>query len=432
MFGPMDRVPPPPQRPRWTPWQRIYAAGLFAVGATAVGFSVASDPDAVVAQLSRIDAAFFLVYGLFTIAIGYHHPRVGYYSFDRVAQVASILVLGPIPAACVNGLASFLYPWHRLARGVPIQDVIFAALNNSGLMALIVLISGTAYTSLGGAVPLVTLDVTTALLLLALVVTMQAANDLGMFGLLVVGRRSTNGFLQWFSVGLELSSSMTAVLVALVYNTSAPAVLGLLLAVLTVGMVGLRQFARMRQSLERIVADRTLELQEKSAALELLATHDNLTGLFNRRHADGYLERMLGDVGENQRKLTIALADIDFFKQVNDRHSHITGDEVLKRVAKTLSGICRPTDMIARYGGEEFLICFPDTDLLEGVRICERLRAAVEGDEWTALGLASAVTISFGVAERQRDSSPRTLRHAADLRLYQAKTRGRNRVIAAA
>jgi diguanylate cyclase (GGDEF)-like protein len=88
--------------------------------------------------------------------------------------------------------------------------------------------------------------------------------------------------------------------------------------------------------------------------------------------------------------------------------------------------------MIARYGGEEFLICFPDTDLLEGVRICERLRAAVEGDEWSALGLASAVTISFGVAERQRDSSPRTLRHAADLRLYQAKTRGRNRVIAAA
>jgi diguanylate cyclase (GGDEF)-like protein len=404
---------------------------LFAVGATAVGFSVASDSAAVLAQLSRIDAGFFLVYGLFTIAIGYHHPRVGYYSFDRVAQVASILVLGPIAAACVNGLASFLYPWHRLARGVPVQDVIFAALNNSGLMALIVLISGAVYTSLGGVVPLMTLDVTAALLLLTLVVTMQAANDLGMFGLLVVGRRSTNGFLQWFSVGLELSSSLTAVLVALVYNTAAPAVLGLLLAVLTVGMVGLRQFARMRQSLERIVADRTLELQEKTTALELLATHDNLTGLFNRRHADGYLERMLGEEG-GQRKLTIALADIDFFKQVNDSHSHITGDEVLKRVAKTLAAVCRSTDMIARYGGEEFLICFPDTDLLEAVRLCERLRAAVEGDDWAALGLAAAVTISFGVAERQRDSSPRTLRHAADLRLYQAKTRGRNRVIARA
>ena len=428
----MDRVPPPPQRPRWTSWQRVYAVGLFFVGAVSVGLAIGADPAATFTKLSSGDAAFFLLYGLFTIAIGYHHPKVGYYSFDRVAQVASILVLGPIPAACVNGLASFLYPWHRLARGVALHDVLFAALNNSGLMALIVLISGSVYTGLGGAVPLLTLDTTTALLLLALVVTMQAANDLGMFGLLVVGQRSTTGFLQWFSIGLELSSSMTAVLVALVYNTLPPAVLALLLAVLTVGMLGLRQFARMRQSLERIVAERTLALQEKTAALELLATHDNLTGLFNRRHADAYLERALGDGDDGQRKLTIALADIDFFKQVNDRHSHITGDEVLKRVAKTLGEICRPGDVIARYGGEEFLICFPDTDLLEGVRICERLRAAVEGDEWSTLGLASAVTISFGVAERQRDSSPRTLRHAADLRLYQAKTRGRNRVIARA
>jgi diguanylate cyclase (GGDEF)-like protein len=409
----------------------VYAVGLFVVGALSVGGAIVANP-AVFAQVSRVDAAFFLFYGLFTIAIGYHHPRVGYYSFDRVSQVASILVLGPIPAAFVNGLASFLYPWHRLARGVSLHDVVFASLNNSGLMALIVLLSGSLYAGLGGPVPLLALDARTGLLLLVLVVTMQAANDLGMFGLLVTGRRSTKGFLQWFSVGLELSSSMTAVLVALVYSTLPPAALALLLAVLTVGMVGLRQFARMRQSLERIVADRTLQLQEKTAALELLATHDNLTGLFNRRHADSYLERVLSDAGSGQRKLTIALADIDFFKQVNDRHSHITGDEVLKRVAKTLSGICRPTDMIARYGGEEFLICFPDTDLLEGVRICERLRAAVEGDEWSALGLASAVTISFGVAERQRDSSPRTLRHAADLRLYQAKTRGRNRVIAAA
>jgi diguanylate cyclase (GGDEF)-like protein len=409
----------------------VYAVGLFVVGALSVGGAIVANP-AVFAQVSRVDAAFFLFYGLFTIAIGYHHPRVGYYSFDRVSQVASILVLGPIPAAFVNGLASFLYPWHRLARGVSLHDVVFASLNNSGLMALIVLLSGSLYAGLGGPVPLLALDARTGLLLLVLVVTMQAANDLGMFGLLVTGRRSTKGFLQWFSVGLELSSSMTAVLVALVYSTLPPAALALLLAVLTVGMVGLRQFARMRQSLERIVADRTLQLQEKTAALELLATHDNLTGLFNRRHADSYLERVLSDSGSGQRKLTIALADIDFFKQVNDRHSHITGDEVLKRVAKTLSGICRPTDMIARYGGEEFLICFPDTDLLEGVRICERLRAAVEGDEWSALGLAAAVTISFGVAERQRDSSPRTLRHAADLRLYQAKTRGRNRVIAAA
>ena len=99
-------------------------------------------------------ALFFVCYGLFTISIGYQHPKFGYYSFDRVAQVASILVLGPIGAAWINGLASLIYPWHRAWRSVPLRNVASASLNNSGLMTLIILASGSLYTALGGEYPL--------------------------------------------------------------------------------------------------------------------------------------------------------------------------------------------------------------------------------------------------------------------------------------
>jgi diguanylate cyclase (GGDEF)-like protein len=186
----------------------------------------------------------------------------------------------------------------------------------------------------------------------------------------------------------------------------------------------------MRQTLEHLVDERTKALQEKTAELELLATRDKLTGLFNRRYADAYLDQLFRETGFGARRFTIALADIDFFKQINDRHSHPIGDQVLKRVADTLRAQCRDADTIARYGGEEFLFCFPDTGLAGGNQLCEQLRAAVERDDWRALGLGSAVTISFGVAERHRDSTLRSLLETADLRLYEAKKRGRNLVIA--
>jgi diguanylate cyclase (GGDEF)-like protein len=425
---PTDAVPRSP----WYPGQRAYAIALFAIAAVVLGASIGAAESPLFGIVTRFDAVFFFLYGLFTISVGYRHPQVGYYSFDRIGQVASILVLGPLPAACVNGLASFIYPWHRLLQGVPIHAVLLAALNNSGLMALIVLAAGSLYQALGGPIPLTALEPRTVLLLLALVLTMQILNELGMLWLRLAGRRPAAGFFQPFSVALELSASATAVLVALVYNTMPDAVLVLLLAVLTLGMFGLRQFARMRQALEGIVAERTKALREKTAELELLATRDKLTNLFNRRHADDYLDALFRQTDPRSHKLTIAIADIDFFKQVNDTHSHTIGDLVLKRVADILSAQCRPSDMIARYGGEEFLICFPDTGLNEGDRLCEELRAAIENDRWRELGLTSGVTISFGVAERQRDASPRDLLLQADLRLYEAKRRGRNRVIARA
>jgi diguanylate cyclase (GGDEF)-like protein len=429
-MDPRPETPPPPPATRWTRAQVVYAAALFTVAWALVGIALVRSEAPPLGATETTSAVFFFLYGLFTISIGYQHPNLGYYSFDRVSQVASILVLGPVPAALINGLASFAYPWHRLWKGVPPRRAALAALNNSGLMATIVLVSGAAYSAVGGAVPLTNLTGSTVVALLVLVLLMQALNDVGMLALYWLGRRNLSGFFHGFSYALELGAGATAVLVALIYNTMQTEVLVLTLAVLSVGMLALRQFADMRHKLEVIVAERTQKLEEKTRELELQATRDNLTGLFNRRYADEYLARELEICRRERRHLTVALADIDLFKRVNDLHSHATGDAVLRRVATLLRERCRTSDVLARYGGEEFLMCFPDTELREAHLICEELRTAVERCNWAQLGLAAGVTISFGIAEYRSDASPERLLSRADVRLYEAKNGGRNLVVA--
>jgi diguanylate cyclase (GGDEF)-like protein len=417
---------------RASPWgraERIYAGALFAVAAVLLAFAVSATPGAL-SRASPGELLFFLVYGLVTISIGYRHPRFGYYSFDRVAQVASILVLGPVAAAAINGLASLLYPWHRLWKGTPLPNVFFAALNNAGIMTLITLASGHLYTTLGGGVPLTTLAAPVVVALLALVLCMQILNDIGMLGLLYQRGTNRRGLFNTFSYALELGSGATAVLVALVYTRLDLAIFALLLGVLIAGMLALRQFAEMRHKLEALVAARTKSLEEKTRELEREATRDDLTGLFNRRYADAYLEQQLARSARVPQQLSVALADIDFFKQINDSHSHATGDEVLRRVADILRTRCRETDVIARYGGEEFLICFPDTTVAQAHTACEQLRAEVETHAWDVLGLHGKVTISFGIAACMPGLSLQAVIGKADMRLYSAKNAGRNRVVA--
>lgn len=410
--------------------EAVYSAALFLGALTLLGYEYLHTGDILIGQRGSV-ALFFLVYGIFTISIGYRHQTVGYYSFDRVSQVASLLVLGPFDAAWINGLASFIYPWHRLLKGVPFRQVLLAALNNAGLMALIIFLSGRLYLALGGQIPLTGLDLRLCVLAIVLVLCMQALNDVGMLGLIWLRGRGIKDFFQWFSFALEIGSGATAVLVALTFMLMPVEVFALLLVVLSIGMLALRQFATMRHKLELIVQDRTRSLQEKTRALELQATQDNLTGLFNRRYADAYLQRILDTAARNDQPFSVVLGDIDFFKKVNDEHSHATGDEVLKSVARLLRSRCRKTDMIARYGGEEFLICFPETDILQARWLAEELRVAVEGADWAPLGIAGGVTISFGVAEYTAKTTVESLLNNADKRLYAAKNNGRNLVVAA-
>jgi diguanylate cyclase (GGDEF)-like protein len=375
-------------------------------------------------------ALFFLLFGLFTINMGYHDPHLGYVSFDRVAQVSSLLVLGPLHAAWINGLASLLFPWQRLREGAPLRQVITASLNNAGLMTLMILACGTVYFALGGSIRVARLDAPAAVLLALLIVTMQIANEVG----LRVHLRLRDG--RWpdavirFVLGMEFGSGFAAVLVALVFVRMELAVFALLMAVLCAGMLVLRQFARMRIQLEAIVQDRTSVLSQKTLELERLATHDQLTGLFNRRFADEYLDRRIEEFNRYGRPFAIAMVDLDHFKRVNDKQSHVVGDEVLRRIAHVLIDRCRETDMVARYGGEEFLLCFPETNADGAVEICEQLRLAVSGVDWSPLATGIEVSLSAGVAEMRPSLDRSMLLRAADSKLYQAKEAGRNLVFA--
>ena len=195
----------------------------------------------------------------------------------------------------------------------------------------------------------------------------------------------------------------------------------------------MKKLGRRPQPYDTEVEERTVELKDKSLELERQATHDKLTSLFNRRYADDYLERQIESAKRYDRDFTIALADIDHFKQINDRFSHAVGDEVLRRVAEILVNRCRKTDVVARYGGEEFLLCFPDTNSDFAEQICGDIRTAIENADWSDIseqvGTHVYITISFGIAQAGNDTRRTSILSAADTRLYQAKKKGRNLVV---
>jgi diguanylate cyclase (GGDEF)-like protein len=408
----------------------LYSAVLFAVASIALGFAVARH-GAFPEGYGAGTAVFFLGYGLFTIFMGYTHPRVGHVSFDRIAQVGCILVLGPVAAAWINGLASLLYPWHRLREGKPVIEVLGAALHNAGLMTLMILVCGLLYTRLGGPAPLLQVQWSDALRLLVLLLTMQAINDVAMRVYMAVGEGRLPTTISPFAFAVEATAGLGGLLLALVYARMDLPTLLVLLLVLTLGMLALMELARMRIRLEALVAERTRELHDKTLELQRIATHDPLTGLHNRRYADDYLEERMSEFERYRRHFAIALVDLDDFKRINDEFSHDAGDEVLKAVARILAERCRDTDMVARYGGEEFLFCFPQADEAAAREACEKIRAAVARGGWDALVPGFRVTLSAGIAVMRAGFSRRELLGAADRALYAAKLSGRNKVCVA-
>ncbi len=376
-------------------------------------------------------AGFFIVFGLFAIATGFPHPVFGHVSFDRVAQVMSILVLGPVDAAWVNGLASLIYPWQRLRLGVSMRLVVTASLHNAGLMMFVILGSGLLYEYLGGAIPVTILDPGAGLLLFALVVSMQIVNDAGMMVMLYLRDTDPRLVFNRFTAVVEYVSGAAGIVLAIAFTNESLPYFVLLLLVLTAGMLVIMKYALMRVRLEKLVDERTEELRVQAEEFERQATHDKLTGLPNRRHADSYLQQQVDLAQRRNRRGALALADVDHFKRINDGFSHAIGDQVLERVAQILREGCRSTDFVARYGGEEFLLYFPDTGVERAARVCSELRKAVQGANWSDIAPDFDVTISFGLAEIRDAKHSRSILDEADMRLYRAKRTGRNRVIAA-
>jgi two-component system cell cycle response regulator len=166
------------------------------------------------------------------------------------------------------------------------------------------------------------------------------------------------------------------------------------------------------------------------------ALQDPLTGLYNRRHLDDRLAAELAAAQRHGRPLSLLMIDIDHFKEVNDDHGHLAGDEALKMVAFILRGAVRKEDVLARYGGEEFVIVARET-ALEGARVlAERIRRAVERSHCAWQGrelgvtVSIGVTVSVGLTEFVQGRTDREVLEAADRALYLAKQAGRNRVVA--
>jgi len=408
----------------------VYSALLLIAAVAAFAMVLASSGQGLLAgEYGWRTACFFFLFGLFTIATGFPHPVFGHVSFDRVAQVASILVLGPIDAAWVNGLASFIYPWQRLRQGVSLRLVVTASLHNSGLMIFVVLGAGLLYQAVGGGIPLGALSFSAAILVLVLVIAMQFINDLGMMFILYLRNGDPHQVFSRFTAAVEYVSGGAGVVLAVAFTAQSMAYFALQVLVFAAGMVVIMRYALMRYRLEGIVAERTEELRVQAERFERQATHDKLTGLPNRRHADDYLKHQFDLAQRNNYMGALAFADIDHFKQINDRYSHAIGDRVLERVARILSEGCRKTDFVARYGGEEFLLYFPNTGTVSARKVCSQLRIAVEDADWTDVSPGLRVTLSFGLAEFADPARSDTILDEADERLYRAKREGRNRVI---
>jgi len=196
--------------------------------------------------------------------------------------------------------------------------------------------------------------------------------------------------------------------------------------------------ATLRQAnaeLEARVAARTEELQlalsrQESLVAELadLSMRDPLTGMYNRRHTELELPRLMSAAARYGQPLAIALADLDHFKQVNDDHSYSTGDEVLLRFAQIMKDTARGSDLLARYGGEEFLFVMPQTTLDQAVVLCERLRRSVAGHPWSDVVPELSLTVSIGVADSSTLDDLPALIATVDAALHRAKREGRNRV----
>ncbi len=188
--------------------------------------------------------------------------------------------------------------------------------------------------------------------------------------------------------------------------------------------------ARVRTQIKRKrYSDRLRNKLDESVEL---AITDALTGLYNRRYMEGHLKTLVEEAVQRGKPLSVLVADIDYFKSVNDTHGHDAGDEVLKEFAARMRQNTRGIDLACRLGGEEFVVMMPDTDLAKAYMVGERLRQCIASMPFDLPnGAKISVTASVGVASLEGvDDTQDGLVKRADQALYCAKRDGRNRVVA--
>ena len=229
----------------------------------------------------------------------------------------------------------------------------------------------------------------------------------------------------FFFVGLGMTQADTSILLSNRANGLGATMLGLVLS------LGLWRSNARYLLLQRELTARNATLEQQQDELVWLATRDALTGLYNRREFMRLSELELKRAQRQGGFTSAIVIDLDHFKSINDRHGHPAGDKVLAHVALCLLGGVRETDLVARIGGEEFMVLLPQTDIDAATGLANKLRhllretpPAISRDE------RIAVTASFGVGclPGGTEGTMASLYAAADKALYDAKTRGRDRV----
>jgi diguanylate cyclase (GGDEF)-like protein len=193
-----------------------------------------------------------------------------------------------------------------------------------------------------------------------------------------------------------------------------------------------RSLLRVKQ-LHDELEEKLRELEQARKELQELAVTDGLTGLYNYRYFRERLQNEVDRAERHQLDLSLVMMDLDYFKQYNDRNGHPAGDEVLRALGELLRRNLRKVDVAARYGGEEFALILVETNGPNACVVAEKLRRLVEEYEFPFRENqpGGRITISAGVAAYPDDgTSAEALISAADTYLYQAKQRGRNRVVA--
>jgi len=178
-----------------------------------------------------------------------------------------------------------------------------------------------------------------------------------------------------------------------------------------------------------------LSLEKANKEIKQLSRTDSLTGCYNRGHLNELLPREIKRALRYRHSMALAMCDIDHFKKVNDTYGHQCGDEVLKIFVQSISELIRTdTDWLARYGGEEFLLVLPETKLENAYGLAERLRKhiaqkIIETEEDKVSITASFGVTGFDVSSSSNNITPEALINTADKYMYEAKKKGRNRVV---
>ena len=186
-----------------------------------------------------------------------------------------------------------------------------------------------------------------------------------------------------------------------------------------------------RKIFENVITDKNEELQTALEQIRDMAVRDELTGVYNRRHVQDFLQHEKAMSDRTQHQFSICYVDLDYFKQVNDRFGHATGDEVLKSFARVAEQVSREVDCVGRIGGEEFVLVLSGTNETDAVICAERLANGLKDMHVTRVEPRYRMTASVGIAEYQVGETIEEMLDRADKAMYDAKRAGRDRIVVA-